>query len=351
MGKKKNSLSDKLTSTKLVNGDMEGVAVSKEQPAGKESRKQKPGKQTEGNFNKQMPKDLMAEDKSSRNKDRNEASFKAEKPGFKFGRKKTSLKDKLVNTREEDLAKEKGDTVVTRSSIEEQKKEIEKEIENDFKNIQLDNDRREKRWRLSTRVINIALILGCVYMIFLIYGVFVTDYAYNDDGRIKPQVMTVEDIKKEKEFEKLVAQYVKCRMLYEKVLMINYRLGEGTEDPLVIAPEYQALLEKGDVNVSDIAIKLNALEVDPKYETIKNMLLNWIQNDAALYLQFISGAISNNDADAAVSAIQYKDLMYDDFSKITQNLIAIGDNIKGIDITDVKEWTPESYVDKQVNGE
>ncbi len=320
MRKKKNSLSDRLTSTKLYSDAQE----IKKAPA--EEERKSPA-------------------------DDNALVFTVPEIKKPVKKKKVKLSDRLVNVREEDMAKDKGDVVVTKKGLEERNRELEREIEEDFKTTELENDKKERRFKLSTRMINVALILGCVYMIFLIYGVMVTDYTYNDKGRIGPQVMTVEDIKKEKEFEKLLVQYEKCRVLYEKVLMINYRLGEGTEDPLVIAPEYQELLEKNDVNVSDIAIKLNALEMDPKYDTIKAMMLNWVQNDAALYLQFISTAISNNDADAAVSAIQYKDLMYDDFSKITQNIIAIGDKIKGVDITGVKEWTPESYVDKQVNGE
>lgn len=42
---------------------------------------------------------------------------------------------------------------------------------------------------------------------------------------------------------------------------------------------------------------------------------------------------------------------YSDFSLITQNLVAMGENLQGVDLTDVKQWTPEDYVDEQINGE
>ena len=102
--------------------------------------------------------------------------------------------------------------------------------------------------------------------------------------------------------------------------------------------------------VSDLSIKTDALEVDSQYSQIKSLLLTWIKDDIAVYLQNMSAAISKNDADTANNALQDKDRVYSDFSVITQNIAATGENIKGVDITDVKEWTPENYVDEEING-
>ena len=38
------------------------------------------------------------------------------------------------------------------------------------------------------------------------------------------------------------------------------------------------------------------------------------------------------------------------FSIITQNVVALGEQINGIDLTDVKKWTPENYVNNEING-
>lgn len=123
-------------------------------------------------------------------------------------------------------------------------------------------------------------------------------------------------------------------------------MGKGEEDPLTLAPEYESMLDE----VSDLSIKTDALEVDSQYSQIKSLLLTWIKDDIAVYLQNMSAAISKNDADTANNALQDKDRVYSDFSVITQNIAATGENIKGVDITDVKEWTPENYVDEEING-
>lgn len=226
------------------------------------------------------------------------------------------------------------------------KKMTEAELEIESLRRHHEEQKRLERWKLSTRIVNISLVLACVYVLFLIYGVLVTNYQYTDNGTIKAQRLTISEIKEKKNYETIYYQYLNCRSLYEEVLLLDYRLGKGEEDPLTLAPEYESLLDE----VNNLSVKTDALEVDSQYSQIKSLLLNWIQNDIALYLQNMSSAISQNNAETANNALQDKDNVYSDFSIITQNIVAMGENVKGVDIVDVKEWTPEDYVDKEING-
>lgn len=54
---------------------------------------------------------------------------------------------------------------------------------------------KDSHWKLSTRIVNIFLIVCCIYVLFLIYGVVVTDYQYNGKGKIEPQVLSVKELK------------------------------------------------------------------------------------------------------------------------------------------------------------
>ena len=58
------------------------------------------------------------------------------------------------------------------------------------------------------------------------------------------------------------------------------------------------------------------------------MMVNWIKNDIAVYLQNISAAISENNTEKANNALQDKDRVYDDFSLITQNIVALKFDIR-----------------------
>jgi len=205
---------------------------------------------------------------------------------------------------------------------------------------------KEQRSRRNKRIIYTLLILACAYMIFLIYGVFCTDYAYDDNGKIVPVVLSVRQIREKNEFDKLKVQYENARVLYEKVLLLDYRLSQGVEDPIALAPEYEALLD----DVNNLTIKIDALDVDTRYETVKQLLLNFVKTDTAVYLQKISSGISGNNGEDADVAVQYKYIMYDDFSIITQNIITIGDGIEGSDMTNIKKWDPDKFIEDTVGG-
>ena len=203
-----------------------------------------------------------------------------------------------------------------------------------------------KRGNLHTRIINFILIAGCIYLLVLIFGAAVTKYQYNSDGKAVPEKMSVDDIRQKHNFDTILTQYEYCRSLYEKTLLLDYRVAQGQEDTLEIAPEYEALLD----DVQNLSVKTDAISVDTKYDQVKSMMVNWIKNDIAVYLQNISAAISENNTEKANNALQDKDRVYDDFSLITQNIVALGSSISGADLTDIKSWTPEDSVDQEING-
>lgn len=223
----------------------------------------------------------------------------------------------------------------------------EEELEIDELKKRHEENVKEKRYRTSTRIINGLLIVACIYVVFLIYGVSVTDYQYTKDGTVVAQRLSVDEIREKKGYETVKVQYESCRILYEKVLMLDYRLAQGEEDPLTLAPEYEALLD----DVSNLSVKTEAMSSDSKYAQIKSMLLSWIKDDIAVYLQNMSAAISQNNSERASNALQDKDRVYANFSQITSNMVTIGEDIPGVDLVDIREWTPESYVNKTIKGD
>lgn len=211
---------------------------------------------------------------------------------------------------------------------------------------EIQDNTKMKRGNLHTKIINFILVAGCIYLLVLIFGAAVTKYQYNSDGKAVPEKMSVDDIRQKHNFDTILTQYEYCRSLYEKTLLLDYRVAQGQEDTLEIAPEYEALLD----DVQNLSVKTDAISVDTKYDQVKSMMVNWIKNDIAVYLQNISAAISENNTEKANNALQDKDRVYDDFSLITQNIVALGSSISGADLTDIKSWTPEDYVDQEING-
>lgn len=257
---------------------------------------------------------------------------KAEKPVKQKRDKEQKKRERLVRK------EEKKEEAVVLSEEEHDELLIEKSLE---------EARAKARTDKMLNVIHVALIIACIYTVFLIYGAAVTTYEYDDSGKVTAQRMNVSEITAKNEYDKIYYYYEACRGLYECTLLLDYRLGAGVEDPLMIAPEYESLLD----TVENLSIKTDALTVETGYSCIKNMLLTWIQSDIAVYLQNMSSAISQNDSTAANNALQDRDRVYNDFMLITQNMAAFGENIKGVDLYSIRHWTPENYIDEEINGE
>lgn len=223
---------------------------------------------------------------------------------------------------------------------------LEEEMLSEETRRELEALRRKKIRAIAVRAGQILTAVLCVYLVFLIYGVLNTEYTYDERGDIVPVILTVEGIRETEEFRTMSTQYVQARTLYEKVLLLDYRLGAGAEDPLLIAPEYEKLLEE----ISSLSVQIGAVTAPAKYVQPMNMLLSWVQNDIALYCQFISRAISQNSVMDMNQALGYRETMYGNFRQITQVVAALASQVSGADTADLMTWSPEGYLEQYTGG-
>jgi len=201
-----------------------------------------------------------------------------------------------------------------------------------------------KRFVVSLQIIIVVL---CVYVCFLIYGLLSTNYSYNAEGNIEPVVLSVSDLRVLNEYESITSYYLRARIVYEDTLELDYKLSQQPEDSLLIAMEYTALLD----TVDKLAVDLNAAEYSTKYTALYNQLNSWVTTDIAVYLQKMATAITNNDATAANDAVIARDIVYSDFAQITANIATIASNTKGVSNIDLYTWTPENYIEDLQGGE
>lgn len=206
---------------------------------------------------------------------------------------------------------------------------------------------KERKKKKKKKIISTCFLsIGCVYLIVMIFGVIITDYEYNAEGEVAPIVLSVTDIEEKDEYIKIAGMYIQTRSLYETLLALDYRMAMGIEDPLTIAPEYEESLD----TVSRLGVQIDASQLTTKYNQVKNMLITWIQTHAAAYCQYMSKAISQNDSNAAKEAIAAREVVKSEFQKITQNIITYGENIRGYDLTEIKNWDPDTYIKQTMEG-
>lgn len=217
-----------------------------------------------------------------------------------------------------------------------------------------DKLKKERKYQIRNKIFSAMMSLACVYLIFLIFGCLCTDYYYNDDGSIVPEVLSVSDVKEKKQFEKLYYQYINVMTIYKKILVLDYRVANNvTGDYITIANDYEALIE----DIKNVTLKTKAMTVDPKYEQLKNMLYMLLYSeDNSSYSNFnsycsaMSVALTENSENAANTAITAREDIYNSFSLITSNILEAGENLNGIDMTEIREFNPDTYADEKIKG-
>ena len=110
--------------------------------------------------------------------------------------------------------------------------------------------------------------------------------------------------------------------------------------------EYEELLD----NVSSLTVTIDALSVNTKYGQYKNMLLEWVRTDTAVYLQNMSAAILQNDEEKANEAVACRDQMYNDFLILTENMAVLGESVPGADLSSLYTWSPEKFIAEVLEG-
>lgn len=183
------------------------------------------------------------------------------------------------------------------------------------------------------------LTLACFYLIFLIFGVRVTQYTYDSRGYTVPIKMSLDNVKKEKEFEQILIYYMECKTLYEKVLQIDYQLSLDSSQSLILATKYEGILDE----IDSFLTQINSLSVKSDYTLLKAMLYNWCSDDVAVYLQNIANALTTNNSTTAEYALTNRAQTKVDFQTITDNFVSVGKTIKGVNVADFQDWTPDYY--------
>ena len=262
--------------------------------------------------------------------------------------KKNKIKKEKTNKSEKDKINTTIITAKSKKQLSDENKgaaeRIEQELENELKRQSEKYVANGKATKRNYYIFKVVLCVLCGYLLFLIYGALMTDYDYDENGNVTAQKMSVEDIKQQKEFNTLLGHYMDARALYEQILSLNYQLDKNEKDAIKYASEFEKLLDES----SRIIIQVKAVTPSKQYSQAYSLLLNWVNADLSSYLQEISKALTTGSAENLQNAMNDKQRCYNNCHQLTANIISLGQNIKGVNLTDVKDWSPEIYIQKEM---
>lgn len=194
-------------------------------------------------------------------------------------------------------------------------------------------------------VIDAVLITMCVYMVFLIYGVFNTDFKYGDTGEVESVVLSVEDLAERARYSVVLDLYYKCRNEYQEILKLDWMLVQGTVDNKSLAPKYEIASGK----CATLRNQIQGADIDVKYYQIGSLLDSWASS-ACDYCEFTAIALTANNSEAEYSAVEARENTSSLFYDISQNMVILGQDLNGVDTADIYNWDPEAYVRKEMTG-
>lgn len=218
--------------------------------------------------------------------------------------------------------------------------------EQEYKRIKRQQKFQNTKIRISKIAVAIIVLL-CLYCSFLIYGLVQTNYIYNNNGEVVPEVLSVEDLQTLKQYNTLSNYYLRTRILYEDVLKVDYDLTQNPDNGALLAMEYTELLDK----VSKLSTDLEASKLDTGYQTILKQMYDLVHTHIAVYLQNISNALTSNDQKAATEAVAGREVVKSQFRNLTSNMAMLCNATNGAKNGDIYAWSPDAYIQSMAEQE
>lgn len=222
------------------------------------------------------------------------------------------------------------------------------DIEADVYVNEEEEEKKERSHRRGKLILSSAILLASVYMVFLIYGVFMTSFQYADNGAlVMPVIHTVQELRKRGNYSEVLSLYLKMRDLYEEVLVLDYRVAAGMQEKAVLSTEYTRLDSE---KVTALYTAISAASVSSDYLQMQNIMYVWAHDTLGDYLKNMAEAISSNSEEIAGEALSNREVLESDFRKITENVILIGESIPSVSLKELREWSPDGFVEASIEG-
>lgn len=212
--------------------------------------------------------------------------------------------------------------------------------EEDYKTIRRQERAAVMKSRMKQVVLSITVIL-CLYVAFLIYGLIQTNYIYNDNGEVVPEILSVEDLGTLSQYNALSNYYLRVRILYEKVLTVDYELTQNSENGALLAMEYTDLLD----NVSKLSTDLEAAQLDTAYTILLTQMYTLTNTHIAVYLQNMASALTTNSSDRASQAMAGREVIESEFATLTSNMAMLCNATNGANNGEIYSWSPTSFME------
>lgn len=196
---------------------------------------------------------------------------------------------------------------------------------------------RMQRLRVAVKKhwLKTLLIVVCLYVAFVIFGMLSTGYYIDDNGYRQPIEVTFSYLEDREDYQKLKEQYDNICSLMVDITIVDIHLSNEEYTDLEAVTYYQDLLnERVDVMIP----KITALEVGEEQAVLQESLQTLLSNDVAIYLQkMVEGLRSGNRA-SIESALTWRDKAFSSFEALRGDMANFARRVK-MDYQSIENWS------------
>lgn len=172
------------------------------------------------------------------------------------------------------------------------------------------------------KVIKVILIILSLYLAFLIVGLSVTNF-YVKEQKQQAIYINYAYIKDKDDFDDYKKQIKKIRELYVDITILDIKTANEEITYAKAAQNYSSLLEELDKLIP----KIQAMDVEDANELIRTKMSTSLQENVGHYLIYMSDGLLSENNDTVTTAIQYRELMFEDYDNIMKLMSDMANNL------------------------
>jgi len=177
----------------------------------------------------------------------------------------------------------------------------------------------KRHWKKS------LIILGVVYLIVVLFGVFSARYYYDENGNRRLYRLTFADMQLQDDYDTLTNQLSSIRGILTDVAIVDIHLANGKYTNYEAATLYSEILD-GQLDV--LIPKINSMNLQKAQEPIRETMESLLSYDLALYLQNITAGLKSGDAKTVQTALEYREKSLKTYQILEDSIKAISDDLK-----------------------
>ena len=178
------------------------------------------------------------------------------------------------------------------------------------------------------------IILLCVYFVFLLFGMLVSDYYVDENGVRQPIILSFAYLENRKDYRELRRRYDAVSELIVDITVIDIHVANEDITNMEAVTQYLALLnEKVDVMIP----KITAMELSEEQIILQQSMEMLLSNDIAVYLQKMIDGLKTGNADSIETAMIWRDKYLSSFDVIRGDMALLCERIK-VDATSIEKW-------------